>query len=288
MKLEFSTVMTMGGDWAPIGCSRLILIFLFRILADRTWIPFATAQAIPTVWGRDCTHIGMLYPGTPSGVYTIKPVGVGNPFQVYCEMRPDGGWTVFQRRTGGAVSFRKNWAAYQCGFGDLQRDHWLGLQKLWAITRVRGSCWVLRVELCDFEGGSAFAEYKDFKLGGERQAYRLTVGEYNGTAGDAIRGIDPVHGAFPGIDQNGYGFSSLDRDNDGCSPCIFGDIATNDCSREEGEGGWWYSRCGLASLHGDWHPARDNKGWASGLHWLTWRGPATYSARATGMMVRAL
>ncbi|XP_036376413.1 angiopoietin-4-like [Megalops cyprinoides] len=232
--------------------------------------------------GTDCTQIKALSPGARSGLYTIKPMGVRRPFKVYCEMLADGGWTVFQRRTGGEVSFRRNWAAYKHGFGKPRGDHWLGLERVWALTQARGRRWTLRVDLWDFEGGTAFAEYEDFKLGNETEAYRLSVGTYRGTAGDAIRG------AYPGIDQNGHGFSTEDRDNDGCSPCIFGDIAENECSWSEGGGGWWYSRCGSASLHGDWHPAGDNLGWASGLHWLTWKGPAPYSAQATRMMVKAV
>ncbi|KAL7867471.1 hypothetical protein SRHO_G00088550 [Serrasalmus rhombeus] len=137
-------------------------------------------------------------------------------------MLPDGGWTVLQRRTGGQVSFNRNWKEYENGFGDLKRDHWLGLYKIWALTDGKRS--TLRVDLWDFQGGSAFAQYQDFSVGDSRTNYKLQVGAYSGNAGDAIRG------AYAGIDQNGYGFSTSDRDNDGCSPCIFGDIATNDCS----------------------------------------------------------
>lgn len=98
---------------------------------------------------------------------------------------------------------------------------------------------------------------------------------------------DAIRGAYPGIDQNGFGFSTTDWDNDGCSPCIFGDIAQDECTFSKG-GGWWYSRCGSASLNGDWHAAGEHLGWASGLHWLTWKGPAPYSARATRMMIKSV
>lgn len=40
--------------------------------------------------------------------------------QVYCEMLTDGGWTVFQMRTGAEVLFNKTWAEYEQGFGHLQ------------------------------------------------------------------------------------------------------------------------------------------------------------------------
>ncbi|XP_030649043.1 angiopoietin-4-like [Chanos chanos] len=231
--------------------------------------------------GTDCTQIKKQSPNAVSGVYAIQPAGIKKPLKVYCEMLRDGGWTVFQRRTGPKVTFKRNWAEYKRGFGSLQKDHWLGLAKVWALTRGKERKSTLRIDLWDFEGGSVFAEYSNFKIGNEKTAYKLSVGAYTGTAGDAIRG------AYRGIDQNGFGFSTFDRDNDGCSPCIFGDIGVSSCSQEQG-GGWWFSRCGSANLHGDWHPANDNRGWMSGLHWLTWRAPEPYSARATRMMIKSV
>ncbi|XP_076578715.1 angiopoietin-related protein 5-like [Chaetodon auriga] len=230
--------------------------------------------------GTDCTQIKALSPQASSGVYIIHPPGVKTPLMVYCEMRPDGGWMVFQRRTGGELSFDRNWAAYKNGFGDLTQDHWLGLKKVYSLTKNKTQKWTMRVDLWDHEGGTAYAQYQDFRLGSEKAAFKLNVGTYEGNAGDAIRG------AYPGIDQNGFGFSTVDRDNDGC-PCIFGDILETSCTMSDG-GGWWYSRCGSASLNGDWHPADDNIGWASGLHWETWKTHAPYSVKATRMMIKSV
>lgn len=230
---------------------------------------------------QDCTEIKAHSPQASSGVYSILPPGVNTAFKVYCEMRADGGWTVLQKRSGPAVSFHRNWAEYKNGFGDVTKDHWLGLQKAFSVNKDKTKKWILRVDLWDHEGGSAFAEYQDFKLEDEKANFKLHVGKYSGNAGDAIRG------AYPGIDQNGYGFSTIDRDNDGCSPCIFGDIALRECASSEG-GGWWYSRCGSASPNGIWHPAGQNTGWRSGLHWRTWKGPAPYSAKASRMMIKSV
>jgi hypothetical protein len=36
----------------------------------------------------------------------------------------------------------------------------------------------------DFEGGTAFAEYSDFRLGTEEESYKLNVGAYRGNAGN--------------------------------------------------------------------------------------------------------
>ncbi|XP_041833967.1 angiopoietin-related protein 5-like isoform X2 [Melanotaenia boesemani] len=255
------------------GCCGLILAFLLSCSE--------AMQRAVSPQGTDCTQIKIQSPQASSGVYVIQPTGIKYSFKVYCEMRPDGGWTVFQRRTGGAVTFNRKWAAYKNGFGNLTQDHWLGLRKVFVITKNKSKKWTLRVDLWDHEDGSAFAEYKNFRLGNEKSAFKLQVGKYSGDAGDAIRG------AYAGIDQNGFGFSTTDRDNDGCSPCIFGDIAEAECASSEG-GGWWYSRCGSASLNGDWHPSGNHIGWASGLHWLTWKPPAPYSAKASRMMIKSM
>uniref|UniRef100_UPI0037E74A20 angiopoietin-related protein 5-like isoform X2 n=1 Tax=Semicossyphus pulcher TaxID=241346 RepID=UPI0037E74A20 len=227
-----------------------------------------------TLRGTDCNQIKAFSPRAPSGVYFIQPTR-GKRFKVYCEMRSDGGWTVIQRRSGGAVYFDRNWAAYKRGFGNLRQDHWLGLNKVFVLTKKKTKKWVLRVDLWDHGNGTAYAEYRNFQLGNERANYRLQVGRYSGNAGDALR------------DQNNYGFSTSDRDNDGCSPCIFGDIAQMECTLTGG-GGWWYSRCGSASLNGDWHRAGDHMGWASGLHWKTWKTLAPYSMKATRMMIKSV
>ncbi|CAF95088.1 unnamed protein product, partial [Tetraodon nigroviridis] len=160
-------------------------------------------------------------------------------------------------------------------------DHWLGLRKVFALTKNKSRKWILRVDLWDHEGNSAFAQYSDFRLGDEKSAFKLHVGQFSGNAGDAIRG------RHSGVDQNGFGFSTIDRDNDGCSPCIFGDIAETECASSSG-GAWWFSRCGSAALNGDWHPAGDHIGWASGLHWDTWKTFAPYSLKATRMMIKSV
>ncbi|KAM9845710.1 angiopoietin-related protein 5-like isoform 2-T2 [Aulostomus maculatus] len=245
--------------------------------------PVGTELPPDSPQGTDCTEIKTLSPQASSGVYVIQPPGLKEPFKVYCEMQSGGGWTVFQRRSGPAVSFTtERWETYKDGFGDLQHDHWLGLNKVFDLTKNNTKSWTVRVDLWDHEGDTAFAEYANFRLGNETEAFRLHVGEYKGNAGDAIRG------AYSGIDQNGYGFSTWDRDNDGCSPCQFGDILENECASSEGGGGWWYSRCGSASLHGDWHPYGEHIGWASGLHWGTWKGPAPYSLKTTRMMIMSV
>ncbi|XP_024914224.1 angiopoietin-related protein 5-like [Cynoglossus semilaevis] len=178
--------------------------------------------------GTDCSQILAQSPKASSGVYVIKPPGAKTPFQVYCEMREDGGWIVFQRRSGEALSFNKKWEEYKHGFGKLKHDHWLGLNKVFLLSQVE--TWALRVDLWDHDGGSAYAQYENFRIENEKTAFKLHIGEFSGNAGDAFRG------SYPGGDQNGFGFSTADRDNDGCSPCIFDDMAQLDCTFSAGVG----------------------------------------------------
>ncbi|XP_038137870.1 fibrinogen-like protein 1 [Cyprinodon tularosa] len=235
-------------------------------------------QAEEAAFPEDCTQIKKNSSQEPSGVYEIQPAGVDTHFKVYCEMGQNEGWIVIQRRTGGQESFHREWEEYKRGFGSLANDHWLGLEKVHLLTKNKTKKWTLKVDLWDHEGGMAFAEYNNFTLGDEQKAYKLEVGRYSGNAGDAIRGSKPR------MDQNGFGFSTIDSDHDGCSPCIFDDIAEEECAASEG-GGWWYSRCGSAALNGDWHPSGDHIYWVSGLHWHTWK-PVPYSAKATRMMIK--
>ncbi|KAM4711825.1 angiopoietin-related protein 5-like isoform 2-T2 [Anableps anableps] len=259
-----------------LGCCTLIFTLLLScsVQAEKK-------QKASSPQGTDCTQIKTQSPEAASGVYVIQPTGVNNSFKVYCEMNSDGGWTVFQKRSGGSVSFNRKWAAYKNGFGNPKRDHWLGLKKVFALTKNKSKKWILRVDLWDHEGGTAFAEYKNFRLEDEKKAFKLRVGKYSGNAGDAIRGT------YKGIDQNGFGFSTMDRDNDGCSPCIFGDIARSHCAFLEG-GGWWFSKCGSANLNGDWQPSGEHIGSVSGLQWLTWKLPVPYSAKGTRMMIKSM
>ena len=68
-----------------------------------------------------------------SGVYPIHYTKHGYG---YCDMDTDGrGWTVIVGCMGGRRSFDKTWKQYQRGFRPLDRDFWIGLDTLFAITR---------------------------------------------------------------------------------------------------------------------------------------------------------
>ena len=111
-------------------------------------------------------------------MYTIDPDGSG-AFDVYCDhSAPGGGWTVFQKRLDGSVDFYRGWNDYKLGFGNLNGEFWLGLDKIYRLTKSE-RC-KLRVDLEDTAGKTAWAEYDMFAVTSERTKYQLGIGTYSG------------------------------------------------------------------------------------------------------------
>ena len=111
-------------------------------------------------------------------MYTIKPDNLLT-FDVFCDQTTEGGgWTVFQKRLDGSVDFYRNWTDYKHGFGDLSGEFWLGMDKIYRLTPCHNS--KLRVDLEDFEGNTAYAEYNTFGVMSENDKYKLTLGSYSG------------------------------------------------------------------------------------------------------------
>ncbi|CAK8673415.1 unnamed protein product [Clavelina lepadiformis] len=200
---------------------------------------------------------------TESGVYPIFPIGIPEGLRIYCDMETDGGgWMVFQRRMDGSVDFRRNWQAYIEGFGQLEGEFWLGLDKL---NRLFGDFVTeLRVDLEDFENNKRFAKYEMFTVGSADTDYQLMVSGY--ADGDAGDGMGPL---------SGMKFSTIDRKND---------IAENTHCSDRYNGGWWYKACyvGASNLNGKYlRGAHKNEG---GVDWLPWR--VNYSLKFVEMKIR--
>ena len=112
-----------------------------------------------------------------SRVYTIDPDGSGT-FNVFCDQTTSGGgWTVFQKRLNGSVDFYRGWADYKRGFGNLNGEFWLGLDKINRLTKTKNR---LRVDLEDTAGKTAYAEYDMFSVTSEWTKYKLSLGSYSG------------------------------------------------------------------------------------------------------------
>ena len=111
-------------------------------------------------------------------MYTIKPDNLP-AFDVFCDLTTaGGGWTVFQKRLDGSVDFFLDWSDYKVGFGDLNGEFWLGLDKIHRLTSDNNS--ILRVDLEDFEGNIRFAQYNVFGVTNENDKYKLILGSCSG------------------------------------------------------------------------------------------------------------
>uniref|UniRef100_A0A671WWC0 Tenascin N n=1 Tax=Sparus aurata TaxID=8175 RepID=A0A671WWC0_SPAAU len=217
--------------------------------------------------------VGLLYPfpmdcfqitrngNGKSGIYTIY---INNdrskPIEVFCDMETDGGgWLVLQRRTIGKLDFFKRWRQYIAGFGDMTEEFWLGLDKIYELTNTPTQ-YELRFDL-GLGSERVYAVYDDFKIAPVKQKFKLTIGKYSGTAGDAMT----YHQGRP--------WTTIDSDND---------IALSNCALAH-RGAWWYKNCHLANLNGNWGDERHSMG----VNWKPWKGHLT-SLDFTEMKIRPL
>ncbi|XP_050082426.1 angiopoietin-related protein 1-like [Anopheles aquasalis] len=202
-------------------------------------------------------------PTDVSGAYMIdlKNVGFSVPFRVYCEQQAfDGGWIVIQYRYDGSLDFYRDWNEFRDGFGDLQKEFWLGLEKVHQITKGRRH--ELMIELKDFAGTYKYAHYLTFEIGSESEEYNLKrLGTYNGTAGNEM------------VMNDGRKFTTKDRDND---------VYDENCAQMY-QGAWWHKQCTAANLNG-LYINTINK---TSMHWYDFK-KGRHGLSYSGMMIREL
>ncbi|XP_024862634.1 angiopoietin-related protein 3 isoform X2 [Kryptolebias marmoratus] len=197
---------------------------------------------------------------TNSGIYAIKPNN-SEPFYVYCEMGSDGGSVIIQRRTDSSVDFDQTWEMYEKGFGDLEKDFWLGLKKIHRISQLKAS--ILRVDVEDWKEEKHWAEYS-FAVEGPSKDYILHVSHFAGDLPDVMTNI------------TGEKFSTKDRNN----------ICGSDCARSC-TGGWWFSVCSETNLNGKyfWLRAKGRSVRRKGIQWKPGTG-SLYSFKTTKFTLR--
>ncbi|XP_042234279.1 angiopoietin-1-like isoform X1 [Homarus americanus] len=161
--------------------------------------------------------------GRESGVYTIYPNSSPAGVRVYCEVQEGRSWTVFlvRHRQTPQENFTRSWQDYKEGFGDLEGEHWLGNEKLNALTDGEKH-YRLRVEATNLQGEQRYGEWQVFKVADEDNRYRLTLQQYNSSSSSL--GDDLTY-------HNGQSFTTVDRDHD---------TAPFNCAAIRGEGGWWW------------------------------------------------
>ena len=166
---------------------------------------------------------------------------------------------MFQRRMDGSQDFFLNWSDYVRGFGELNREFWLGLSQLERLTKTPTE---LRVDLEDFDNDARFAKYSTFQVGDSASNYTLTVSGYSGIAGNPL------------TYHSNQEFSTRDRDND---------VWSSNCA-ERYKGGWWYRSCHGSNLNG-LYLSGPNTFHGEGVNWHTFR-VNTYSLKVSEMKLR--
>ncbi|KAH8293126.1 hypothetical protein KR044_005534, partial [Drosophila immigrans] len=160
---------------------------------------------------------------TTSGIHDVLvPSFNDKPFRVACDAETrGGGWTIILRRSDGTENFHRGWNIYKNGFGNLDGEFFLGLDKIHALTSDRTMELLVIVE--DFDEAQRYEIYSRFAIASEDEQYALnTLSKGVGDAGDSLKSHFKMK------------FSTFDRNNDmqPQAPCaaFF-------------KGGWWYHAC---------------------------------------------
>eukprot|EP00092_Neocalanus_flemingeri_P045310 GFUD01050553.1.p1 GENE.GFUD01050553.1~~GFUD01050553.1.p1 ORF type:complete len:360 (-),score=110.91 GFUD01050553.1:68-1147(-) len=144
-------------------------------------------------------------------------------------------WVVIQRRGqfgNPADFFAKSMADYKTGFGNVDKDFWLGLAEL--ARQTKDGKWEMQVDLVDYAGKAYRGDYHKFRVGAGPR-YELVVGEYDSSKSTMGKDVFIVH--------NKMAFSTKDVDQDTKSD--------GSCSNKYGHGGWWYQACVFININGE-------------------------------------
>ncbi|KAM5323050.1 angiopoietin-related protein 3 isoform 2-T2 [Glossophaga mutica] len=208
----------------------------------------------------DCTAIYNKGEHT-SGIYPIRPSN-SQVFNVYCDVKPGNSWTLIQHRIDGSQNFNETWENYKYGFGQLDGEFWLGLEKIYSI--VKQSNYILRIELEDWKDTKHFIEYS-FHLGNHETNYKLRLIEMKGN----------VPNILP--ENKDLVFSTWDHKPQGHFLCP-----------ESYSGGWWWHNvCEENNLNGNYNKprAKTKPERRRGICWKSQNG-RLYSVKSTKMLIR--
>ncbi|KAM9319566.1 fibrinogen-like protein 1-like protein [Gastrophryne carolinensis] len=179
---------------------------------------------------KDCSEIPRY---KNDGVYAIQPKDFPHPLIVYCDMTTySGGWIVIQRNSfNSEITWDESWTTYKYGFGNVAKDYWLGIEYVHQITKQK--VYQVRFVILDNNSEEKYADYNLFSVDDEANGYKLRLGSYTGTAGDAMSST------VAGGTHDNMKFTTKDKDND---------IYSANCASSYG-GAWWYAACYASKLN---------------------------------------
>ncbi|XP_035882104.1 angiopoietin-related protein 3 isoform X2 [Phyllostomus discolor] len=173
-------------------------------------------------------------------------------------------WTLIQHRIDGSQNFNETWKNYRYGFGQLDGEFWLGLEKIYSI--VKQSNYILRIELEDWKDTKHYIEYS-FHLGNHETNYKLRLIEIKGN----------VPNILP--ENKDLVFSTWDHKAQGHVLCP-----------ESYSGGWWWHDvCEENNLNGKYNKprAKAKPERRRGICWKSQNG-RLYSIKSTKMLIRPI
>ena len=166
-----------------------------------------------------------------------------------------GGWTRIHRRSRDTMSFYRTWKSYKNGFGYLSGDGWLGLEKVYCLTKSQPA--ELLIHICN-RNHYYYHQYSNFSIGSKATDYTLYISGFTGTGGDSL------------MYSNLWKFSTYDKDNDNNS----GNGASSY------RGGWWYNSCAQGKLTGEPYSSSTSNSY------VKWPGVDSYAIYEAIMEIR--
>lgn len=151
----------------------------------------------------------------------------------------NGGWTVIQRRINGDEEFDRLWNDYVDGFGNLTKDHWMGLKYQHLFTNHENQYQISFELKLKHSHTLATAVYESFYVDSSDTNFTLKVtsrAEYNK---QMEKYSDDRHFFYF---QNGMQFTTSDADHDMRSE--------ENCADFTKCGGYWYENCFTFCLNG--------------------------------------